>query len=182
MILHQYLQIQWWELQSKLFWWIPPPEWVLTVVEIERLKCVWRTDFLISFMKNFESPNNIDDNGKDGSFDITQGVLWKKVCLNLKIMIIASKGDWLSNHLWNGMEWWEWAMLIEHSLGDFLVFLDCILSYRINMVIELVSENLNAKIRSCICQICVLLGNNKGPNLPKKITWFAFKVPWAWNS
>ena len=44
-------------------------------------------------MKNFESPNNIDDNGKGGSFDITQDVLWKKVCLNLKIMIIASKGD-----------------------------------------------------------------------------------------
>ena len=50
----------------------------------------------------------------------------------------------------------------------FPLFLVCILSFRINMVIELVSENLNAKIRSCICQICVLLGNNKGPNLPKK--------------
>ena len=103
--------------------------------------------------------------------------------LNFALQIkkwIATALHQTQNSCWTRLLLWETIKLYEKK-KHFPLFLVCILSFRINMVIELVSGNLNAKIRSCICQICVLLGNNKGPNLPK-ITWFTSKIPWAWNS
>ena len=48
-----------------------------------------------------ESRNTIDDDRKGGSFDIIQNLLWRKIWLNLKIilMIIASKGDRFPDYL-----------------------------------------------------------------------------------
>ena len=59
--------------------------------------------FTSSDSQNFQPTfrNTIDDDRKGGSFDIIQNLLWRKIWLNLKIilMIIASKGDRFPDYL-----------------------------------------------------------------------------------